>query len=125
MERRLAARLREPGAILADDEAVLLRLLGLGEGWDAHVVRHVIDSLVRDGVFRRVWVDDEPHLTGLRVSARSTELPGETSADQVFRLQVALDAEGERALLYRVVIVLEALAALLLAREWLVWILDV
>jgi len=38
--------------------------------------------------------------------------------EQAFQLQLAVDVETERGLLYRVIIVAEALAAVLLARQW-------
>lgn len=46
----------------------------------------------------------------------------ELSADELeFRLDVALDVERERLLFYRVVLVLEVLAAALLVRQILLW----
>jgi hypothetical protein len=41
--------------------------------------------------------------------------------EHLFRLQVQLDMQRERELLYKVVLVLETVAALILLREWALW----
>ncbi len=41
--------------------------------------------------------------------------------EKIFRLQVQLDMQLERELLYKVTLVIEAIAALMLAREWILW----
>jgi hypothetical protein len=43
--------------------------------------------------------------------------------EHLFRLQVQLDMQRERELLYKVVLVLETVAALVLLREWALWLL--
>ncbi len=44
------------------------------------------------------------------------------SEERVFRLQVQLDMQRERELLYKVLLVVEVIAALMLAREWVLWL---
>lgn len=57
---------------------------------------------------RRVMPDAEPE--------------GLLSADEaLFRLQVQVDMQRERELLYKVVLVLETVATLILLREWALW----
>lgn len=41
--------------------------------------------------------------------------------EHLFRLQVQLDMQCERELLYKVVLVLETVAALIFLREWALW----
>jgi hypothetical protein len=41
--------------------------------------------------------------------------------EHLFRLQVQLDMQRERELLYKVVLVLETVASLILIREWALW----
>jgi hypothetical protein len=41
--------------------------------------------------------------------------------EHLFRLQVQLDMQRERELLYKVVLVLETVAALIFLREWALW----
>jgi hypothetical protein len=43
--------------------------------------------------------------------------------EKLFRLQVQLDMHRERELLYKVTLVIETIAALMLAREWAIWLL--
>jgi len=56
---------------------------------------------------------------------RVTEASASLAAadEQIFRLQVQIDLQGERQLLYKVVLVLLVIAALLIAREWAIWLL--
>jgi hypothetical protein len=49
-------------------------------------------------------------------------LRSDEDAEKVFRLQVQLDLQRERELLYRVVLVVETIVALMLAREWVLWL---
>jgi hypothetical protein len=43
--------------------------------------------------------------------------------EHLFRLQVQLDMQRERELLYKVLLVLETVATLVLLREWVLWLL--
>ena len=66
---------------------------------------------------RRNQVAVEP---GLAVnSAHQTTTVDE---EKLFRLQVQLDMHRERELLYKVALVIETIAALILAREWAIWL---
>lgn len=56
-------------------------------------------------------------------SAPDTVDPHQVLTDEeLFRLQVQIDLQRERELLYRVALVIEAVFALLLIREWLLWL---
>lgn len=61
--------------------------------------------------------------------ARRNEAPhgvtGTSAADdeKLFRLQLQLDVERERELLYKVILVILTITSLLLAREWALWLL--
>ncbi len=95
-----------------------------------------LTRLVTSGSLRRVVVGVEPHLTlpepggAPHTSAAWSQAPAqerrthamalaEPDEQVAFDLQVAVDVEHERVLLFRVLLVLEAVGAFVLARELL------
>jgi hypothetical protein len=55
-------------------------------------------------------------------SAANTPEADTTTEEHLFRLQVQLDMQRERELLYKVVLVLECVVSLILLREWALWL---
>lgn len=127
------------GLLPADAALLVLLVPGLPSG-DALV--RALHRLVASGRLRRVLIGSEPHLLdGEQAVRRSADAdheapppvaspepppapplaPAETStnADMDFELEVAIDVETERGVLWRVALVVAALAALALLRQWL------
>lgn len=87
-----------------------------------HTLADALDRLVALRYIRRVFIGSEPHLVvGRRPIVQRRHSPdGEalpSMQDELFRLELASDIEHEKVILYRVVLVLEALVALLLLRQ--------
>ena len=94
------------------------------------ILRMCIDQLISDGEYRKVIVGREAHLTlgNKRKIAKqiqqtqSNEIHEPEDVDsQLFNLQVSIDVEHERVLLYRILLVLGGIGALLLLREGALW----
>jgi hypothetical protein len=58
----------------------------------------------------------------LGVAENSAQQISTVDEEKLFRLQVQLDMHRERELLYKVTLVIETIAALMLAREWAIWL---
>lgn len=54
-------------------------------------------------------------------NAPATVSEPELDSEKLFRLEVMVDLQRERELLYKVALVIEAIAALMLLREWALW----
>lgn len=117
LAERILGALTGEGELLPADPALLRAALGT----DAPTakVATAVDTLLAEGVVRRLVVGREPHLA---LSVRARELPAPSKpadSDADFDLEVAVDVEHERVMLYRVLLVLLALGLVALAREWL------
>lgn len=85
-------------------------------------VEFVLRSMLGQGKLKELWIGNEEHVA---LSADSEEqapkdeaaFETSTSEDSEFTMQIAIDAEKERLLLYRVLVMLFVVGALLLARE--------
>ena len=65
--------------------------------------------------------EQAPDPAGVGMAPRVEEDP----ENIMFRIHVALDAERERNILYAAIIVIELIVAAILAREWLLWYLEI
>lgn len=118
---------------LAPDDPALLAMV-LSSGASAEDWRAGIDDLLASGQLRRLIVGQEPHLAlalerprlasvpALGLSPEANAAPGEAVGelkDEAFDLEIAIDVERERLLLYRVFAVFGGIGLALLAREFL------
>lgn len=116
---RIAGGIDQP---VVDDPAMLHSLWTSGFPPPVHILADSLDRLVALRYVRRVFIGSEPHLVvGDRpvVQRRHSSDVGvfPSREDELFRLELASDIEHEKVILYRVVLVLEGLAALLLLRQ--------
>ena len=125
--------LSEPGSLVPSDVAILQTLWPLvGEVPAANDLQVALAELLAKREFRQVFVGRDAHLT--QVTAPQTDATWPTiqknmtpkvesipDEDINFDMRVALDIETERQLLFRVLVVLESIGALLLAREAALW----
>ncbi|MBX2867593.1 MAG: hypothetical protein KTR18_02905 [Acidiferrobacterales bacterium] len=97
-----------------DNAGLILSLTGCPDGLSEKGVRELIEDLVSDGSFDRIQIGSQQHLT--------RRVRPVVSADQDkerFQLEIAIDLENEKQLLYRIVIVLELVVIGLILRQWI------
>ena len=100
----------------APDDERLLQGLMVGIHVDTATIREAVDGLVRRGLLDQVQIGKHVHLIRAKRPARVLE---EEDPEKVFRVQVQIDLEAEKGLLYRLMIVVEVVFLGLLVREWL------
>jgi len=125
--------LPDAGHLVPSDVAILQTLWPLaGEAPVASDLQLALAELLENREFSQVFVGREAHLTRVTeakngatwhtveqtITRQAEAMPDE---DSNFDLRVALDIETERQLLFRVLVVLESIGALLLAREIALW----
>lgn len=120
--------LPQPGDLLPEDPQIISRQWPRDSVIDAGLAPRLLDRLIALGQVRRVILGQERYLclTASREPAppRVAAQPegGEDAENQKrFQLQMIADVESERILLFRVGIVLELLALLVLLRHCLLW----
>lgn len=125
--------LSEPGSLVPADVAILQTLWPLvGEVPAANDLQVALADLLVKREFRQVFVGRDAHIAqvtapqtgGTWLTIQQTITPKVESIpdeDSNFDMRVALDIETERQLLFRVLVVLESIGALLLAREAALW----
>ncbi len=96
------------------DEARLILALDGAPDVEPWQLEDVVDSLVNEGALDRVQIGRRGHLT--RVGNAADD---DVSELERFQLQVLLDIEMEKILLFRVAIVFELIVLALLLRSWL------
>lgn len=118
--------LAQAQGLVPEDSTVLTKLWPPGFSKSLGTLEADIERLVHLGFVRRVFIGTEPHL--LLPPSTTPERPQEQStgkADdperQVFELQVRVDTETERVLLYRVFLIVLVIGGFVAAREWLLW----
>ena len=113
--------LSDPSMVIPDDLVLIQSLTN-----DYECTRDDLSELIESGWLRRVVVGREPHLA-LNSRKMCTSVPVPRSSDfatpenDAFRQRVLLDVESERIVLYRVVIVVQAIAAMVLTRSLLLY----
>lgn len=133
---RLAEAIRllteDGGAVPADSKLLEAAIRRLGMD-DVKVEPEHVDALVALGTLERVMIGRTLHLVWRsdasddRVHVPRTAGPitsDLTEDDLRFRLDIELDIEHERLLLYRVILILELVAGALLVRQALLWYLQ-
>lgn len=135
----LLEALEAHSGLLPDDLELLLRVLPPpGVAYTSGPqLRAAVRALVSEGLIRRIFLGPEPHLVlavrgppplvgappSLSPVPPHLQSPQEPAHDRAndtnlgFELQVAVDVEGERLLLFRVLLVLGLIGLLLLLRE--------
>jgi len=96
-----------------DNAELILALEDCPKGLSAKAVRELIEDLVSDGSFTRIQIGSQRHLT-----RRAKPSLGFDHDRERFQLEISIDLEKEKQLLYRIVIVLEAITIGLLVRQW-------
>ncbi len=96
-----------------DNAQLILALSDCPGGIPAKGVRELIEDLVSDGSFDRIQIGSQQHLT-----RRSRPVLGIDPDKERFQLEIAIDLENEKQLLYRIVIVLEIIVIGLILRQW-------
>lgn len=123
--------LRGESDLAPDDPALLIMVLSSPASADDW--RAGIDALLATGKLRRLIVGRQPHLAlcpqrPVTLAAVSSPKGAESSAppdapaeakDEAFDLEIAIDVERERLLLYRVFAVFGGVGLALLVREFL------
>lgn len=124
--------LAEPGSLVPADAELLQTLWPLeGDAPSVLELGQALVELLAQREFRQVIVGRDAHIarvgngsgSPLVAANQSTNVTGaeQDSGEIDFDLKVALDVETERQLLFRVLVVLESIGALLLAREAALW----
>jgi hypothetical protein len=139
--RAIRSVLRSPGDLVPDDDAIVGAVLGAALGAERAGLRGHLDALVDQGLLRRVFVGREVHLA-LVASPKEPKAAGEQGGEPaapaavavtpapaavtgaptvdpkvfVFQTRLKIDVELERALLYRVSIVIFGILAFVLLR---------
>lgn len=96
-----------------DNPRLVLALENCPGGLSAKDVRELIEDLVSEGRFDRIQIGSQQHLT-----RRARPVIGTHDDKERFRLEVAIDLENEKQLLYRIVIILELVTIGLFLRQW-------
>ena len=119
--RSLGVILTDSTMLIPDDLSLIQSLTN-----DYQCTREDLLELIDSGWLLRVVVGKEPHLA-LRSGKRRVSMPVACtssslgSSDEAFRERVLIDAESERIVLYRVAIVVQAVAAMMLTRSLLLY----
>lgn len=125
-----------PGDMLPADPEILQRLWPRSSELQPASAVRLIERLQALGLVRRLIVGREPHLclgeslpppmAALQESSTARPQPeaADLAANHHFQLQLAMDVESERILLYRVGIVLALLGLFVLMRHCLLWYLQ-
>jgi len=83
-------------------------------GLPAKGVRELVEDLVSNGSFDRIQIGSQQHLT-----RRVRPVVGMDHDKERFQLEISIDLEHEKQLLYRIVIVLELIVIGLILRQWI------
>ncbi len=97
-----------------DNAELILMLPDCPGDIPAKGVRELIEDLVSDGSFDRIQIGSQRHLT-----RRVRPVLGTDHDKERFQLEIAIDLENEKQLLYRIVIVLELIVIGLILRQWI------
>lgn len=96
-----------------DDPEILAGLDGFPGGLERKDLREVIEDLVSHGELEKVQIGARQYLT------RRTRPTIERDDDrELFRLEIALDLDREKQLLFKIAIVLELIVIALILRQW-------
>lgn len=98
---------------LPDNPAVILAIEDCPRGLSAKSLRKLIEDLVSEGRFDRIQIGSNQHLT-----RRTRPFISRDDDRERFQLEIALDLESEKHLLYRVMIVIELIVIGLFIRQW-------
>ena len=132
LQTALHVLLAEPGSLVPADAELLQTIWPLkGDVPSVVELSEALVELLAQREFRQVIVGRDAHIarvgngsgSALVAANQSTSVTGaeQDSGEIDFDLKVALDVETERQLLFRVLVVLESIGALLLAREAALW----
>jgi len=97
-----------------DNAELILTLSDCPRDIPAKRVRELIEDLVSDGSFDRIQIGSQQHLTRRVRPALSID-----HGKERFQLEIAIDLENEKQLLYRITIVLELIVIGLILRQWI------
>jgi hypothetical protein len=125
--------LTQTQGLVPEDPSVLAKLWppGFAKSLGLGTLEADIERLVHLGFVRRVFIGTEPHLLlpaapGPDLAKRAEPAPTAAASEdperQVFELQVRVDTETERVLLYRVLLIVLVIGGFVAAREWLLWV---
>lgn len=118
VQAQLVAWARATEGVLPDDARLLSQLWPCLPRPSVEALAVAVEASVARGDLRRVHIGREPHLTAApRAEGADGEPRDPQPGEDAFLAQVERDAAHEKALLYRVAIVIEGLVGLALLRE--------
>jgi len=97
-----------------DNAELILTMSDCPGGLPAKGVRELVEDLVSNGSFDRIQIGAQQHLT-----RRVRPVVVIDHDKERFQLEISIDLEHEKQLLYRIVIVLELIVIGLILRQWI------
>jgi hypothetical protein len=97
---------------IPDDAKIILAIEGCPSGLTSKMLRELIEHAVSDGKFERILIGSRQHLT-----KQVRPIIVRDDDRECFRLEIALDLESEKQLLFKLVIIIELIVIGLFIRQ--------